>query len=317
MAEVSRWLRRGGRRSVFLALLGLVRLAGFRRAPTLAKALGELEYRLAWRRSRRCAHDMAIVFGRPVGDPRIESQLRRAHQVNAQVLFEILAMLDRRQDDDLLASRIALEGLEHLQASLGAGHGVILLGTHAGNGVLFAVRLAALGWPVTLVYRQSRMASPGLFARGLAPYGVDPILANEGMRAYVRMRDALKRGRIVFVTMDQGVKYDKDGVVVRFLGKSMAMPKGPAQLSRHTQAPVLPVLTTGYDSAWCFRIEAPLAPASGPQGTEVERLARASERQVLLHPELWSWHHRRWCKHPLAHETIADAKEDSIRAIPR
>jgi phosphatidylinositol dimannoside acyltransferase len=226
-------------------------------------------------------------------------------------------MLDRHHDERLLAAHIAIEGLEHLQASLGAGRGVILLGTHTGNGMLFIARLAALGWPVTVVYRQSRMASARLFARGLPRYGIEAIPANEGARAYVRMRDAVKRGRIVFVTMDQGVKSDRDGVVVRFLGKAMAVAKGPAQLSRHTQAPVLPVLATGYDSAWCFRIEPPLAPASGPQDAVVERLARASERQVLLHPELWSWHHRRWYKHPFAHETMAREKEDTVRAVSR
>jgi len=224
-------------------------------------------------------------------------------------VLEILAMFDRRQDERVLASRLVLEGTQHLQSALTEGRGAILLGTHAGNGVLLAVLLAARGWPVSVVYRQARMMSAAFFARGFALYGLESIPANEGLRAYSRMRDALKRGRIVFVTLDQGVKRAGDGVVVRFLGKDMGVAAGPAQLSRRARAPVLPVLATGCDAAWHFRIEAPLPPAAGPLATEVERLARASEQQVLLHPELWSWHHRRWRQLPFPRATLPAWKE--------
>ncbi|MPZ44804.1 MAG: hypothetical protein GEV05_15660 [Betaproteobacteria bacterium] len=317
MAEPMRWLRRGGRVCLFVALRVLARATGFRHAPALAKLLGELEYRVAWRRRRRCARDMALALGRSVGDPWVEAQLRRAHHANAQTTLEILAMLDRRQDERALASRLALEGMENLQSARAEGRGAILLGTHAGNGILLVVRLAAAGWPVSVVYRQSRMAPAGFFAHGLARYDIEGILANEGLHAYSRMLAAVKRGRLVFVTIDQGVRSPQDGIVVRFLGKDMAVAAGPALLSRHTRAPVLPILATGYDGAWRFRIEPPLPPACGPLATDVERLARASERQALRHPELWSWHHRRWHKYPPARATMPVWKEEGDHAVPR
>ena len=311
MAKPALWLRRGGRRSLFLALQSLARVDGFRHAPELGKLLGELEYRVAWRRRRRCARDMALALDRSVGDPWVASQLRRAHHLNAQALFEIIAMFDHRLDEHLLASRISVEGTDQLQPMLAQGRGAILLGTHAGNGVLLTTRLAAAGWPVSIVYRQSRMAPAEFFTRGFALYGVECILANEGLRAYARMRDAVKRGRLLFVTLDQGTKHQKDGVVVRFLNKDMGMAAGPALLSRQTRAPVLPVLATGqHEGAWRFRIAPPLLPASGSLAASVERLARASERQALLHPELWSWHHRRWHNFPVAHATMPHWKEE-------
>jgi KDO2-lipid IV(A) lauroyltransferase len=202
-----------------------------------------------------------------------------------------------------------LEGREHLQAAMAQGRGAILLGTHAGNGVLLAIQLAAAGFPISTVYRQSRMAPPGFLGHGLALYGIEGIVANEGLRAYARMLEAVKRGRIVFVTLDQGVKRPQDGIVVSFLGKAMAVAAGPAQLARRARTAVLPVLATGYDGAWHFRIEPPLAPATGPLAHDVERLARASERQALLHPELWSWHHRRWRNAAFVHATMANSKE--------
>ena len=300
MADAARWLRRRGRRLLFITLRTLARTAGFARAPALGKALGELEYRLAWRRRRRCEQDMARALGRRPGDPWVKAQLRRAHHVNGWGLVEILAMLDRRQDEALLAARCQIEGLEHLQSALAEGRGAILLGTHAGNGALLGLRLAASGLPVSMVYREARMMSAGFFARGYALYGVDSISASSGVRAYGKMLAAVRRGGIVFVTMDQGVKRPADGIPVRFLGKTMPVAAGPAHLAQRGRTPVLPVATLAADGAWRFRIEPPLPPATGELAADVQRLAQVSERQALLHPELWSWHHRRWRKQPLA-----------------
>ncbi|MCC7082017.1 MAG: lysophospholipid acyltransferase family protein [Burkholderiales bacterium] len=310
MAKTARWLRRGGRRILFVALEGVARVAGLRHAPMLGKVIGELEYRIAWRRRQRCAHDMALALGRPVGDARVAMQLRHAHHINAQAAIEILALLAQPHDARMLWSRLVVAGEEHLQAALAAGRGAILLGTHAGNGVLLAAGLAAAGWPMSVVYRQARMAPAGFLGRGFARYGIEAIAANEGLRAYGRMRTAVTSGRILFVTLDQGVKHPQDGITVRFLGKLMSLAAGPAQLARHTRAPVLPVLATGYDGAWQFRIEPALPSDAGGLEAVIERLARASERQALLHPALWSWHHRRWRKLPLAPATMSIWNED-------
>lgn len=298
MARLPRWARRRGRRVLFLALRAAARTAGFRRARNLGKWLGRIEYRLAWRRRRRCEHDMALALGRAPGDAWVGAQLKRAHEVNGETLTQIVAMFDRRQEKPALESSCEVEGTGRLQSALEAGHGAILLGTHMGNQALLAVQLAEEGWPVSIVYRQALMMSAGFFHQGFALYGVEGILANEGFRAYGRMLSALKRGRILFVTIDQGVRRPKDGIVVRFLGKEMPMAAGPAHLASRSGAPVLPVAVLAADPAWRFRIEAPLPPPTGDRFADLERLARATERQILISPQFWSWHHRRWWKYP-------------------
>jgi KDO2-lipid IV(A) lauroyltransferase len=303
-----RALRRGARTLLFRTLQAAARLSGFAHAPAAGKLLGEIEYRIMWRRRRRCARDMARALGRRVGDPWVRDRLRHAHHANAQAILEILALLDRRQDERMLAQRLTLEGEEHLRSALALERGAILLGTHAGNGVLLALRLAAAGWPVSVVYRQARMTPAGFFQRGFERYAVEGILANEGLRAYGRMLAAVKRGRIVFVTLDQGVKSARDGVTVRFLGKDVGIAAGPAHLARQAHTPVLPVLASANAGIWHFRIEPALPPAEGPLARDVERLARATERQILLHPELWSWHHRRWHRQPFASATLAGCR---------
>lgn len=294
-------LRRARRRLMFLALRGLMRLVGFERARVLGLLLGELQFRLAWVTRRRCEHDLALLLGREPGDAGVHAQLRQAYHLNTAAVFEVLAMFHRRLDDAVIAARCRAQGLEHLQAALAGGRGAILLGSHSGNGVLLALQLARSGIPVSVVYRQARMMSADLFEQGFALYGIEGILANEGLKAYGRMLGALKKNRVVFLMMDQGVKRAEDGVPMRFLGKDMPMPAGPAQLARHARAPVLPVATVAADPVWSFEIgEAVQRVPGAPLEADTEQLLRITEQQVLRYPHLWSWHHRRWRHFPLA-----------------
>ena len=301
MREFRRWLRRLRRRATFLATRQFMRIAGFASARRFGWLLADIQYRLSLRVRPRCARDLALLLGRPASDPSVRRQLRQAYRVNTIAVLEVLAMFDRRLDDEALNAASEVEGLERLRAALDAGRGAILLGAHMGNSALLTARLARAGWPISVVYRQARMMSEGFFERGLSLYGIEGIPANAGLRAYVQMLDALKRGRVLFVIMDQGTKAAQDGIVLRFLGKEMPMSAGPAQLARQSGAPVLPLATTSAEPVWKFTIGAPVARAPGASlESEVGQLARVTEQNILQYPQLWSWHHRRWRKFPMA-----------------
>lgn len=294
-------LKRARRRWTFRAIRQLLRLAGFDRARSLGAVLGEWQFRLMWRSRRRQQADLAVLLGRSADDPELRACLRRSYRVNNGVVLEIMAMFDRRLDDQRLATHCQVAGLEHLQAAMAGGRGAILLGTHSGNGLLLTVRLANAGWPVSVVYREAIMMSAGFFHQGLERYGIQGILANTGIKAYGQMLVALRQGRIVFLMLDQGVKKAEDGTVQRFLGKDMPMPAGPAQLARHARAPVLPVATTAASACWRFEIRTPIEFEPGAAlEDDLKRLIAATEAMVLEHPELWSWHQRRWRKFALA-----------------
>jgi KDO2-lipid IV(A) lauroyltransferase len=176
-----------------------------------------------------------------------------------------------------------------------------LLATHSGNSLLLAAQLADSGLPVTIVYRQARMMSLQFFVDGLPRYGFEGILANEGFKAYARMIDSLRHNRILFAMMDQGVKKAETGVPLRFLGKDMPMPGGVVQLARQTRAPILPVTTLAADPLWRFAIgpRLQLVPGGSIEQDTAEVLQHV-EAQILAHPELWSWQHRRWRNFPVA-----------------
>ena len=171
-----RW-RRGVRRLMFLSARSLLRVVGFERAGAAGRLLGGLQYRLDGRARRRMQAEMALALGRPADDPAVAPLLREAYRVNTAAVFEIMAMLDRRQDEAMLVARCELEGLEHLRAALAAGRGAILMAAHMGNAALVPLRLASAGWPVSVLYKESRMMSADFFLEGLERYAIQGIAA--------------------------------------------------------------------------------------------------------------------------------------------
>lgn len=299
-------------RTVFVACLVLVRRIRFERVRTFGAWLGAVQFTLGFAARRRMVNELAALLGHRPDDPVVQAQMREAYRSNVAAALEMLKMLDRRQDEALLLSRVEVEGLGELETALAPGRGAILLASHAGNGALLVLKLVAAGVPVSVVYRESRMFDPGFFERGLSFYGVEGIPATEGLKAYGKMLAALRQNRVVYLMADQGTKKARDGMVVRFLGKDMPMPAGPAQLARHARAPLLPVATTGADPAWRFEILPPIR--REPDSTledDVRAQFGVSERLILRNPQWWSWPHRRWKRFPLAIGAAAERKSVS------
>lgn len=281
----------------------VLRLTGFSGARRLGALLAAVHYRFNSAERRRCLRDLALLQERTPGDPAIEAQLREAYRVNTIAVLEVLAMVDRKIDAGDLLSHCRVDGLQNIAAAR-RGKGVILLATHSGNGLLLAAQLADRARPVSVVYRQARMMSAQFFELGLPRYGIQPILANEGFRAYAQMLDCLRRDGILFAMVDQGVLELESGLPMRFLGKVMPMPGGVVQVSRQSRAPILPVTTLGADPVWHFRIDAPIQfQVGGSLEEDLGTVLAAVESRIMAHPQLWSWHQRRWRDFPMAAES--------------
>lgn len=301
MAKRLKHARRRAAFQLFRALaFACMWLGGLPLAARCGAGLGELHHRFATRQRRDLERQLAQLY--PGTDAAtLRTQLRQAYRAGDRAVFEATAMGCRRVPDKTIRDRCEVVGLERLQAALAAGRGAILLGMHMGNGLLMTARLAAAGLPVSVVFRESRKTAGGVMARCLRLHGMEGIPASQRGQAYRDMARALQRGRVVFVLMDQASK--QGGVPVQFLGKRVELPAGPFRLAQRSGAPVLTAFARAAEPIWQFEIGAPLDLGAGDDATAAAVVARAMESHIRAHPELWTWHQRRWRRYPF----IADA----------
>lgn len=278
------------------ALAHLCRPLGLGAIRRLGEWIGELRFRINRRERRRIEAHMAEVLG-DADRAEVRPLLRQAYRVSDRSAFEIIAMGHHPWSAERIRAACHVEHLDRLRAATVAGQGAILLGMHMTNGILMAARLALEGLPVTVVYRESRKMQAGFFDRLLSAHGLAGIDAGQRSNAYRQMLRALRAGRIVYVLMDQGSKHG--GVRVNFLGKTLDMPAGPAELARRSAVPVLPALAMGGERSWHFVIGAPLELDLHSTEASAATLATNMERHIRAHPELWSWHHRKWRRMPI------------------
>jgi lauroyl/myristoyl acyltransferase len=312
------------RRSVFQLMDALGRLARACGAEqSFGRLVGSLHYAVATSQRRALLAWMTEIY--PQTDSRWRAAtLRAAYRNSDGAAFEILGLYRRQHSPAEIAARCSVAGEASLRAALQQGRGVLLVGLHAGNGMLPLMHLAQRGLPITAVYRESRKVPPGFFDQLFNRHGVETICVQRKprpdelgedkqsfrlrlrARAFRAMLRALQQNRILVVLMDQGMRYD--GVDVRFLGRAVTMAAGPAQLAHRTGAQIVPMQALGAGPCWQYRFGDPLPLECDAEAT-TQAIARQLESFVLRHPELWTWHHRRWAR-PDAQELPPALKAD-------
>ena len=191
-----------------------------------------------------------------------------------------------------LARLVRIEGVEHLQAAVARGRGVILLTAHF-TPLEMAGRALASVAPVGFLYRPTRNE---VLAYALSRYrcahGAHPI-PKDDIRAFI---SALKHEECVWYAPDQSYR-NKGAQMVPWFGIPAATNTLTSRLARMTGATVLPYFfrrlpgTQGYRAV----IHPPFEnfPSQDP-AADTERFNRLIEAQVRLVPEQYLWIHRRF-----------------------
>jgi Kdo2-lipid IVA lauroyltransferase/acyltransferase len=197
-----------------------------------------------------------------------------------------------------LLSRVEVQGVDHLMAAAALGRGVLGLTAHLGNWELLGAAAHTLT-PVRLsaVYRplDDPVLDP-ILERFRARVGVEMI----GKRnAVTEIRDALRRGRLVGVLLDQNASR-RESVFAPFFGMPASTSKGFALIARRTGAPVVPSFihrTADGRHVAEFRPALPV-PADGDLIAYTRAFNEAIEAAVRRNPGQWFWVHRRWKTRP-------------------
>jgi KDO2-lipid IV(A) lauroyltransferase len=227
------------------------------------------------------------LHGRRMGPLELRREVHRTFDSYARYWLESFRLPGMGPAD--LDAGIVVEGLEHLDAGLAAGNGVIMALPHLGGWDFGGAWLATRGYPVTVVVEP--LDPPELFEwfaefRQRLGLTVVPLGPDAG-RTVLR---ALRRNEVVGLLCDRDI--DGTGVAVDFFGERTTLPAGPVTLALRTGAVVLPTAVYFQGDGHRGVIHPPLPlERAGSLRDDVaggtQQLAGALQAMIAEAPEQW------------------------------
>jgi len=251
-----------------------------------------LTFKLMAQYRRRMEENIALTLGKEITNEAERKDLVwRAWRNFARAVLDTTAVMHYSKQQ--IIGNIRLEGEEHLQNALAKGKGVVALSGHLGGFTLIGARLAASGYPFSVIVKHP---ADERFARLTDAYraqiGIHTISAKPRREAVRGLLKALRDNRIVMVIADE---FKSGDVMVDFFGMQLPAPRGPATLALRTGAVTLPMFVTRErDDSLLLTVGAPIA------GVECEDLeasvvattavyTRHLEAAIRRYPDQWNW----------------------------
>lgn len=262
----------------------------------LALPLGRLWYGMDRYHRRIALDNMSIAFGKELSPAEIRSLARDNFVQLVRVVLEIPSLLKLSKEN--IDTYIEFRGLEHLEAALRRGTGVLVLTAHLGNWELMALATAL----------KFEMPFNGL-VRPLDFLPIDRVLTEIRSRTGNRVLDKdksaaevsalMRKNQVVGILLDQNSSW-YEGVYVPFFGKTACTNKGLAMFAMRYGATVIPAFNVRLkDGRYRAIFSAPLdLVRSGDVSNDIientARFNKVIEEHIRMAPDNWLWVHRRW-----------------------
>ena len=299
------------------ALVGLLSILTFvlerlaiDRSVALGASVGRFWDRIGAPRSHRVRKQLAAAM--PDADPeRREEWAREVFLHLGRGLAELVLLRGRSRGE--LLERVEVEGLEYVEAAERESKtgGVVMVTAHYGNWELACAKVAAMGIPISVVYREQRQSVLGQALLGIRAagqrFGEDSTRLEQIPmgRAGIRFVRALEAGRKVLVLLDQDARRE-EGVFVSFFGRQASTRSGPLALASLRGVPVLPAFIRRSPDGRTHRLKIQPALQLEPGASDdeevlrrnVQRVTAVIENEIRKSPGQWIWTHRRWRTQP-------------------
>ncbi len=207
--------------------------------PLLGTVLGTLAWLVAKSARKQAMTNMGYVLhgGAQVAPTRADRKrlrrtVRRMFQNNVRNYLEAFHLPSTRSKT--IIESMQIDGIEHLEAALAKGKGVLLFSAHFGPFDFLSQWIAIKGYPVIIPVehlQNQRMLDLMLNVRRSHGVQYIPLGGSAPMR---KMLAALRSNQIVLLAADRVVQ--GEGVAIPFFGATAQLPGGPASLAQRTGA---------------------------------------------------------------------------------
>jgi len=192
---------------------------------------------------------------------------------------------------------VELEGLEHYEAGISQGKGLLSIIAHFGNWELMPVIAPFLLKPLYIVYRP--LDSPVLdnMVEHMRTINGNWMIPKGGSGK--RIMELLQQNHLIGILSDQNVAA-REGVFVDFFGRPACTGVGLAVLALRSGAPIIPGFMARQKSGKYKLILKPLVEVSRTGDYErdllenTQRFTKIVEEIVREYPDQWFWIHQRW-----------------------
>jgi lauroyl/myristoyl acyltransferase len=235
----------------------------------------------------------ARVLGLPPTHAQVERTAREMVRQHARAWVDFF-YYGQRPVAEALAQFASLEGLEHLDAALADGKGVILLTAHAGNFELGGLLLRARNLKVHAVYKPDRFAAVERLRESMRAQGGVVGIPVDGVGfSTLPLVKLLREGALVGMQGDRD--FSLNGVAVPFFGRAVPFPRGPWELAAMTGAPIITsFFYTDEGRRFRARFGPPIriAGGRGERGAAIEAGLRAyvADLETLIRRQPSQWY---------------------------
>lgn len=259
----------------------------------LGRGLGRLLYHLARRRRRIARINLKLCFP---GKDALERDLLLRRHFRSLGMGVVETAMSWWTPAHRLAHRYQLEGLEHLQAALARGRGVILLSAHFTT-LEIGGRLLAQRAPFHVLYRSHKNPVFERVMRRARERHFERAIAREDMRGFLR---SLKQNMPVWYAPDQDYGREKS-VFAPFFGVPAATITATSRLAAASGAAVVPFFPErrADGRGYVLRLYPALEgfPGESPEA-DAARINALIEERIRARPEQYLWVHRRFKTRP-------------------
>jgi KDO2-lipid IV(A) lauroyltransferase len=241
----------------------------------LAEVGGQVWYAASRGQRRNALTNYAAALGLPEHDPTVARVARRAFANYGSMLVDFVLMAGMSPRE--LRKRVTISGLEHIDAALEKGMGVILAVPHLGSWDVGGSYAGAIGYRICAVadpfpgsLDQAVVATRQAFGLRVIPIGRSAVRA---------ITEALAANEIVCLLCDLP---HGPGVEVEFFGRQAVVPGGAASFALKTGAPLMPGCV--YRTApgrYHVELQAPLDTAALTGGTSKDAVQGIMQSVVL------------------------------------